>query len=641
MNQIKGRRIRRRGDEVGLFAAAASAPRSFQSSLMERSTADQGIVTGVTMALAFLIGALAQDAIDSATDSVVNARIDSGRLSARQADKKRVQYSAIASLSAVCLGIAGKKMFAQKSNERALRSTARTASHWVVQTGFSGLAVSVLEFAADMLDGKAGRIRQKARVDDRSLWPFIIPVGVLISVINELSTKRNGVRSQHSRTVRPMRAIGIGAAVATVLSAVALAEKFVASKIDDTLQKHRPEVRALRLPVGHAIGFGVLGFGLYKAAQSVMHKAETNGVGIEKGYAKAPGTQLVSGSEQSFISWDSLSLQGRRFIGSILTKNDINHIMNTSQALDPIRIFVGLESAPTEEERVQLAMFELRRTGAFDRDTLVVIQPTGTGYINYIMAESVEFLSRGNCALVGMQYSLRPSPLSLDRVNVGIAQHRMLLQAIKRELLDRPARKRPRVLLFGESLGAWTSQDAFMHQGTDGFEALRIDGALWIGTPAESTWHTQVLDVRRRLDTDYDSIGCFNDFGQVERLRATQRQALRFVLLTNDNDPIAKFGPKLLIQEPEWLKPGQPRPATVPANIRWRTPSTFIQLLVDMKNALKPTPGVFVADGHDYRASLPEFVNFAYRFEASDKELAHMRKALIANEIARSKREAL
>ena len=56
-----------------------------------------------------------------------------------------------------------------------------------------------------------------------------------------------------------------------------------------------------------------------------------------------------------------------------------------------------------------------------------MISPTGTGYVNYVAVETAEYLSRA--------------------------------------LGQRPADRPPRVVLFGESLGAWTSQDAFAHRG--------------------------------------------------------------------------------------------------------------------------------------------------------------------------------
>jgi hypothetical protein len=43
------------------------------------------------------------------------------------------------------------------------------------------------------------------------------------------------------------------------------------------------------------------------------------------------------------------------------------------------------------------------------------------------------------------------------------------------------------VLVFGESLGAWTSSDVVMFQGIEGFDHYGIDRALWVGLPL-TTW---------------------------------------------------------------------------------------------------------------------------------------------------------
>jgi len=75
------------------------------------------------------------------------------------------------------------------------------------------------------------------------------------------------------------------------------------------------------------------------------------------------------------------------------------------------------------------------------------------------------------------------SVLSVDRVAEGRLQYRMLIDAIRNQPADRPPGQRPRVVIFGESLGAWTSQDAFAHRGTQGLREASIDRAIWIGTP--------------------------------------------------------------------------------------------------------------------------------------------------------------
>ena len=56
--------------------------------------------------------------------------------------------------------------------------------------------------------------------------------------------------------------------------------------------------------------------------------------------------------------------------------------------------------------------------------------------------------------------------------------------------------------MFGESLGAWTSQDAFLDRGTDGLAQAGVDLALWIGTPFESEWKDQVLHDDRDLGAE-------------------------------------------------------------------------------------------------------------------------------------------
>ena len=79
-------------------------------------------------------------------------------------------------------------------------------------------------------------------------------------------------------------------------------------------------------------------------------------------------------------------------------------------------MFVGLDSAPTPSERVDLALAEMDRTDAWSRSMLMLISPTGTGYVNYVAIACAQYLTRGDVASVTLQYSKRPSPLSLGKV---------------------------------------------------------------------------------------------------------------------------------------------------------------------------------------------------------------------------------
>jgi uncharacterized membrane protein len=237
-------------------------------------------------------------------------------------------------------------------------------------------------------------------------------------------------------------------------------------------------------------------------------------------------------------------------------------------------------------------MAELERTGAFDRELLMVISPTGTGYVNYVAVETAAYLTRGNIASVAMQYSLRPSPLSLDRVAEGRHHYRMLIDAI---------------------------------------------AALWIGTPYMSKWKQEVLD-GDRPDSDRSLVGRFNDFGELEALAPKARERLRYVMITHANDAVGHFGLDLLVRAPDWLGPAATRAATVPGAEQWLCPTTFVQTLVDMKNAANVIPGQFEARGHDYRADLARFIREVYRLPATDAQLAAVEAALRASELDRKRR---
>ena len=274
-----------------------------------------------------------------------------------------------------------------------------------------------------------------------------------------------------------------------------------------------------------------------------------------------------------------------------------------------------------------------------DRSLIMLVSPTGTGYVNYVAVAAASYLTRGDVATVTMQYSKRPSPLSMGKVKDAREQNRHLWLRIVERLHHRPGQL-PRVVVFGESLGAHTSQDAFLHWGTLGPQALGIERALWIGTPYLSGWMHEVTGPAR-LDVAEDSVVVVNDFAQLEALGEERRGRLRFVLVSHDNDGVTKFGPDLLTTAPRWLGSGRPRPEEVagasprgiPPDMRWRPVTTFFQSLIDMKNA--QIPGAYRSWAHDYRPDLTRFVSEVYGLPASAEQLAAIERAVEQREIHR------
>ena len=234
----------------------------------------------------------------------------------------------------------------------------------------------------------------------------------------------------------------------------------------------------------------------------------------------------------------------------------IETVMGEPALETPVQVYVELDSAPTVRERVDLALAEMERTGAFDRSLLVLVSPTGLGYVNYVALAATQYLSRGDVASVTMQYSRRPSPLSLGRVGQAREQNRLLVAAGPgADPADGGAP--PWVVLFGESLGAHTSQDVFLHWGTLGLQALGVDRALWIGTPYGSEWMHEVTG-----PTGSTSTATASPWSTTSSSLAPHRgtgSLPPYVLLSHDNDGVTKFGPDLLTTEPAWLGPERPR----------------------------------------------------------------------------------
>jgi uncharacterized membrane protein len=310
----------------------------------------------------------------------------------------------------------------------------------------------------------------------------------------------------------------------------------------------------------------------------------------------------------------------------------IKTVMKTEAKATPISIFVGLDSSADPKERVALALAEMDRTDAWSRSLIMLVSPTGTGYVNYVAVAATQYMTLGDMASVTLQYSKRPSPLSLGKIGDAKEQNRLLWLRILERIRTMPVKKRPKVVIFGESLGAHTSQAAFEGWGTLGPEALGIDCGLWIGTPEGSRWRHELVD-RKRIDVDHDTVAVVNDYEQFLALGEESKERIRFCLLSHDNDGVTKFGPSLLNRRPGWLGPDRPRmeevpgrsPRGIPASMRWRPLTTFFQLLVDMKNA--QIPGAYRAWAHDYRPDLPEFIRDVYNLDCTEEQLEAIKVA--------------
>ncbi len=391
--------------------------------------------------------------------------------------------------------------------------------------------------------------------------------------------------------------------------------------------------------LARAVNAGVWAAGataLYNVGVAYIGRANEK---VEPGYSTPPATPLVSGGADSPIPFADLGQQGRRYVTDVVTPALINEVMGEEAVAHPIRTYVGFNSEPIYQTgRAELALAELDRTGAFDRSHLLLVSPTGTGWVDHTLIETAEFLTRGDLATCCIQYGRYPSFLSVQKVALGQGQFRLLLWGVKQRLAERPPERRPRVLVFGESLGAWTSSDVVMFQGVEGFDHYGIDRALWVGLPWLAKWSRSGMTRGASTLVPEGTVGVFDRYEQLQELDDEQRARLRAVILSHDNDPIAVLGPELLIQPPWWLADGR-RGRGVPEAMRWRPLVTFIQTAMDAANAMVSVPGKFGSFGHDYRADMVRFVQDAYRLPpATEEQLARIDQTLRSLELERAQR---
>jgi uncharacterized membrane protein len=321
------------------------------------------------------------------------------------------------------------------------------------------------------------------------------------------------------------------------------------------------------------------------------------------------------------VSFADIGKEGRRFVLMALSAADITAVMG-EPALDPIRAVAGFDSAGTPEARAELALAELEALGAYERSVIVVAAPTGVGYVSYSFAEALEYLTRGDCAIVVPQYALVPSALALNQTDAGARMQTLILAGIRDRIAALPPGRRPRLLQFGESLGAQVAMDVAA-EGTHRFDELGLAGGLYLGTP----FRTELWDRWFSDPVGTDPAGMLASVSSADGIPSLPR-SVRHVQVIHDDDPINKFGYDTVVREPWWMGPPEHRPPGVPRETEFRPVVTFVLTLVDLKNGMRSQPGEFVRVGHDYRIELCDAIRHAFHLSAAPGQVARIEQAL-------------
>ena len=309
-----------------------------------------------------------------------------------------------------------------------------------------------------------------------------------------------------------------------------------------------------------------------------------------------PTTPLRSGGPGSLVTWASLGNQGRIFVDGAPSVENLSKF-NGAAAVEPIRTYAGLESADDIDATAELAARELERTGGLKRKVVAVATTTGTGWINAAEAEAIEYMFNGDSAIVSMQYSFLPSWLSflVDKENARHAGQ-ALFEAVSARIRALPEGQRPKLVVFGESLGSFGGEAPFLSVNNI---VARTDGALFSGPTFNNTMWQEATDNRDPGSPEWLPI-----YQEGYNVRFAARadnlgrpadpwSNPRAVYLQHASDPITWWNPDLLFSEPDWLR--EPAGYDRPHDMFWFPIVTFLQVSADMAVA------VDVPDGHGHR----------------------------------------
>ena len=343
---------------------------------------------------------------------------------------------------------------------------------------------------------------------------------------------------------------------------------------------------------------GGIGFFRRKAEQLNMRTAR----GIYQ-----PVVPERSASPASSVTWESVGGQGRVFLGRGPSRLDIAQVCG-GEAMEPIRVYSGMPTGGSGiEQAAATVVAELHRTGAFDRAVILIAASTGSGWVDEWQVQPLEFLTRGNCATASLQYSYVPSVLNwLTGLEPAQEASAALFAAVRAELDLMDEADRPALFVCGESLGAFASQSVF-----ESFEDVlaRVDGALWVGTPAFTPMHAALTAARHKGSPEVAPV-----VHNARRVRFVNEPSdlrtdlygrelgpwgfPRVVYAQHPSDPVVWWTNKLIWTQPDWLRERAGRDVSL--NVEFTRFATYIQVLADLPVA-GTAPG---GHGHTYHEEL-------------------------------------
>jgi uncharacterized membrane protein len=391
---------------------------------------------------------------------------------------------------------------------------------------------------------------------------------------------------------------------------------------------------------------------------------------------------VTSGGAGSPVEWAKQCGQGQRFLTEMPFADDINRVMGITDAKEPARSYVSLAHADASLDenaammrRVDLLFEDLENQGVFGRyrtledGTVEVLEPprghlmvaatTSSGFVNPVAASSFEFMNHGDTAIMAVQSGVTKAAGEMHHMARATATHDEILERLHARLAQLPEGvEHPKTYVYGESFGAWTSQNVLLGTGdgnmswlarklghwngevswTDGrtmtpqvarerFLALGIDKAMYVGTPKFAMVRPGLEGVEELTGGERPLVRTVRNLIDTKAISAEDAANTRVTFLQHDADPVGLFHPKLLWERPAFLGPRELRGENVSRYQHWMPVVTGIQTALDQQMAQYFRGGVLEAKGHDYRSEVTYVMRRAFGAgDVTDNQVARIRE---------------
>lgn len=606
--------------QAGIAGASWSVAGTFARGLLPRHPMQQAVATGVVAATHYQLTATAWATLEA--------------LAAPPGRRPGVRASLIVAGAGIVGGLTTSAIAGPRAAESLPSAVAATAGRI---TAFAALAGGSAAAWDHVLHRRLGL---KPGLDTTLLPSVATGAAVVaVSIVNRsrraaqygiVEPERHAVAGIGLQSALKAGAVGLAAGIG--FAAATTGEQFAARAAERGIARVLGrDAGALGALASHSFILGSLTVAGFVALNRVTNRIQRRDDIVEPAYPSPPTSPYVSAGPSSSMPFDSLGKEGRRFVLMALTSAQITDVMG-EPAIDPVRVVGGFESAADVQKRAALTLSDMEATGAFERGLIVIGSPTGVGYFNYSAAEALEYLTLGDCAIVVPQYALVPSALALTRTTEAEMLTRLVIEGVRARISAMSWTNVPRVVLVGESLGANVALDIATTPSRQTYlpvlDHLGLDGGLYLGVP----FRTRLWNEWRADPETVDPRGRLLLVSQPDEAPDQPVGQSRHFMVVHHDDPVNKYGFRMILQPPWWMGPPPTRPPLVPRETKYRPITSFVLATVDLFNGMQSKPGTFVRRGHDYRIDLRLGLQKAFGLACTDKQAEAIEQALRSHE---------